>query len=151
LKRAPDSNENIVVRNEGQRPAVGPDGTLYFARELANVNGSADIEMLRAHPETAPAQAMVRIAGSRLPPLSMAMAAGSLPRRQVAGSAADGWRQHQYLGLPTAGGEMHRITDFGNESTLIARRVSWSSDGHSIYAAVGKSEADIVLLSKLVP
>ena len=46
---------------------------------------------------------------------------------------------------------MHRITDFGNESTLIARRVSWSSDGHSIYAAVGKSEADIVLLSKLVP
>src|SRR5438132_1670596 len=151
LKRAPDSNENIVVRNEGQRPAVGPDGTLYFARELANVNGSADIEMLRSNPETAPAQAMVRIAGSRLPPLSMAMQPVLSPDgKWLALLLTDGGSTNIWA-LPTAGGEMHRITDFGNESTLIARRVSWSSDGHSIYAAVGKSEADIVLLSKLVP
>jgi Tol biopolymer transport system component len=151
LKRAPDSNENIVVRNEGQRPAVGPDGTLYFARELANVNGSADIEMLRANPETAPAQAMVRIAGSRLPPLSMAMQPVLSPDgKWLALLLTDGGSTNIWA-LPTAGGEMHRITDFGNESTLIARRVSWSSDGHSIYAALGKSEADIVLLSKLVP
>jgi hypothetical protein len=29
--------------------------------------------------------------------------------------------------------------------------VSWSSDGHSIYAAVGQGEADIVLLSNMKP
>ncbi len=36
-------------------------------------------------------------------------------------------------------------------ATFITRRVSWSSDGHSIYAAVGKGEADIVLLSNVKP
>jgi Tol biopolymer transport system component len=52
---------------------------------------------------------------------------------------------------PTAGGEMRQITDFGHQATFIARRVSWSGDGKSIYAAVGKGEADIVLLSNLAP
>jgi len=46
---------------------------------------------------------------------------------------------------------MRRITDFGHQATFVTRRVSWSSDGHSIYAAVGKGEADIVLLSNLRP
>ena len=44
---------------------------------------------------------------------------------------------------------MRRITDFGHQATFIARRISWSSDAHSVYAAVGKGEADIVLLSNL--
>ena len=52
---------------------------------------------------------------------------------------------------PTNGGAMRRITDFGTQATFIARRVSWSSDGKSIYAAVGKGEADIVLVSNLAP
>jgi Tol biopolymer transport system component len=51
---------------------------------------------------------------------------------------------------PTAGGAMRQITDFGNQATFIARRISWSADGHSIYAAVGKGEADIVLLNNLL-
>jgi len=46
---------------------------------------------------------------------------------------------------------MRRITDFGRQATFITRRVSWSSDGHSIYAAVGKGEADIMLFSNLKP
>jgi Tol biopolymer transport system component len=151
LKRAPDSDQNVFVRNEGQRPAVGPDGTLYFARELANVKGSSDIELLRANPEAAPAQSMIRIAGSRLPPLTMTMQPVLSPDgKWLALLLTDGGSTNIWA-LPTAGGEMHRITDFGHEATLIARRVSWSSDGHSIYAAVGKSEADIVLLSKLAP
>jgi len=59
-------------------------------------------------------------------------------------SVTDIWAQ------PTSGGEMRRITDFRTQATFITRRVSWSSDGRSIYAAVGKGEADIVLLSNLV-
>ena len=151
LKRAPDGDHNVVVRNEGQRPAVGPDGTLYFARELANVKGSSDIEILRANPETAPAQPMVRITGSRLPPFSMAMQPVLSPDGKLLALLLMDGGSTNIWALPTAGGEMHRITDFGHEATTIARRVSWSSDGHSIYAAVGRSEADIVLLSKLVP
>jgi glucose/arabinose dehydrogenase len=46
---------------------------------------------------------------------------------------------------------MRRITDFGHQATFITRRISWSSDGRSLYAAVGKGEADIVLLSNLKP
>jgi len=49
----------------------------------------------------------------------------------------------------TDGGRMRRITDFGTQATFITRRVSWSSDGKSIYAAVGEGEADIVLLSNV--
>jgi hypothetical protein len=33
---------------------------------------------------------------------------------------------------------------------FIARRVSWSSDGRSILAAVGEGDTDIVLLEELV-
>jgi hypothetical protein len=33
----------------------------------------------------------------------------------------------------------------GRSTTFIARRVSWSSDGRSIVAAVGEGDADIVV------
>jgi hypothetical protein len=45
---------------------------------------------------------------------------------------------------------MRQATDFGDRSTLIARRVSWSPDGKYIYAAVADMDADIVLLDGLV-
>ena len=47
--------------------------------------------------------------------------------------------------LSTSTGEWRQITDFGDRPTFIARRVSWSSDGHSIVAAVGEADADIVV------
>jgi hypothetical protein len=45
--------------------------------------------------------------------------------------------------------EWRQITDFGDRTTFIARRVSWSSDGRSILAAVGDGDSDIVLLDGL--
>jgi tricorn protease-like protein len=53
--------------------------------------------------------------------------------------------------VETDNGSLRRVTDFGHQATFIARRVSWSPDGKSIYAAVGKGEADIVLLTHLTP
>jgi hypothetical protein len=49
--------------------------------------------------------------------------------------------------VATDNGSLRPVTDFGQQATFIARRVSWSSDGKSIYAGVGKGEADIVLLA----
>jgi hypothetical protein len=53
--------------------------------------------------------------------------------------------------LPTIGGPLRQITDFGQRRTFICRRVSWSSDGKFIFASLGEGDADIVLLDGLVP
>jgi len=49
--------------------------------------------------------------------------------------------------VSTADGAFRQLTDFGRRSTFIARRVSWSSDGRSIFAALGEGEGDVVLLA----
>ena len=53
-------------------------------------------------------------------------------------------------GLPTNGGPMRPLTDFGDRSVVIARRVSWSPDSKYLYAAVADTDADIVLLDGLL-
>jgi hypothetical protein len=45
---------------------------------------------------------------------------------------------------------MRQLTDFGERSVLIVRRVSWSPSGKYIYAAVADIDADIVLLDGLL-
>jgi Tol biopolymer transport system component len=150
VKASPEGTTRVAVRSDAQRPAVSADGSLYYLTELANVNGSSDLEISRAHPETGSSSRLARIPGSRLPPWMMIQPVLSPDGKWLAmtlanASVTDIWAQ------PTVGGEMRRITDFGTQATLITRRVSWSSDGRSIYAAVGRSEADIVLLSNLVP
>ena len=52
--------------------------------------------------------------------------------------------------LPTSGGPMRRLTDFGDRSVVIARRVAWSPDDNFIYAAVVDVDADIVSLDGLL-
>ena len=49
------------------------------------------------------------------------------------------------------GGTMRQITDFGQRSVAIVRRVSWSPDSKYIYAAVADTDADVVLLEGLLP
>ena len=68
----------------------------------------------------------------------------TVPRR-TAGATTNMWT------VATDNGSLRPVTDFGHQATFIARRVSWSPDGKSIYAAVGKGEADIVLLTHLRP
>jgi Tol biopolymer transport system component len=52
--------------------------------------------------------------------------------------------------LPTNGEQMRPLTDFGNRSVVIARRVSWSPDSKYLYAAVADTDADIVLFDGLL-
>ena len=53
--------------------------------------------------------------------------------------------------IPTDGGTPRLVTDFGERSVLIVRRVSWSPDSKWIYAAVADIDTDVVLLSGLIP
>lgn len=140
----------VVVRTQGQRQAVAPDGTLYYVRDLSSINGVPGLEIMAAQPENAEGHTLVRVPGNRVQPWDIMQPVISPDGRWLAlllrdGSATDVWAQ------PTAGGEMRRVTDFGPQATFIARRVSWSSDGKSIFASVGKADADIVLLKNLLP
>jgi Tol biopolymer transport system component len=108
------------------------------------------MQILVADPESGPVQKLARISGSSLSSWLLMQPVLSPDGKWLAALLTDGpttdiWAQ------PTTGGPMRRITDFGHQATFITRRVSWSSDGRSIYAAVGKGEADIVLLSNLKP
>jgi len=139
-----------LVRAEGQKPAVDAAGRLFFTMNLPERNGLSDMQILMANPEGGPVQKLALISGSRSSAWVLMQPVLSPDGKWLAvlltdGPTTDIWAQ------PTTGGPMRRITDFGRQATFITRRVSWSSDGHSIYAAVGKGEADIVLLSNLKP
>ena len=149
-KTSPEGGTHLLVRQEGQKPAVDAAGRLFFVLTLPALNGLSDMEIRTAKPEDGPAQKLARISGSRMSNWLLMQPVLSPDGKWLAGPLTDGpttdiWAQ------PTAGGPLRRITDFGGQATFITRRVSWSSDGHSIYAAVGKGEADVVLLSNLKP
>jgi hypothetical protein len=50
----------------------------------------------------------------------------------------------------TADGKLRQVTDFGQKRTFIVRRISWSSDGKFVFAAVGAGDADIVQMDGLL-
>jgi len=66
----------------------------------------------------------------------------------LAQALTDGFTTNVWA-LSTTTGEWRQLTDFGDRTTFIARRVSWSSDGRSILAAVAEGDSDIVLLEGL--
>jgi Tol biopolymer transport system component len=149
-KVSPAGGGNLPVRTQGQKPAVDAGGRLFFVQSLPALNGLSDMEILVADPENGPARSLTRISGSRLSSWLLMQPVLSPDGKWLAmlltdGPTTDIWAQ------PSTGGPVRRITDFGRQATFITRRVSWSSDGHSIYAAVGKGEADIVLMSHLKP
>jgi Tol biopolymer transport system component len=53
--------------------------------------------------------------------------------------------------LPTQGGSLRLVTDFGQHRTIIARRVSWSSDSRWIFAALAEGDSDIVFMEGVLP
>ena len=147
-KASPDGGPTRLVREQGQKPAVDAEGRLFFVMNLPAVNGLSDMQILMANPEDGSPRQLARISGSRLSNWLLMQPVLSPDGKWLAELLTDGpitniWAQ------PTAAGPMRRITDFGHQASFIARRISWSSDGHSVYAAVGKGEADIVLLSNL--
>jgi Tol biopolymer transport system component/DNA-binding winged helix-turn-helix (wHTH) protein len=144
------TTEDVRCDNAGA-PAVAADGTsLYYVKYLDVSNGSLDSEIRRASPPNGESIALARVSGTRVP-----VTPGQLvPTLSKDGSALamplmDGDTTNIWT-LSTAGGAMQPVTDFGDRSVLIARRVAWSPDRRYIYASVADVDSDIMLMDGLL-
>jgi Tol biopolymer transport system component len=144
-----------LVREEAgaREPAVSSDGrALYYCVSLRqSIFGywGASREVRRAEPEDGVARSLTQIAARRVP-ISPGMAHMMLSPddRWLSMPLVDGATTNIWL-LPTDGGPMKQITDFGTRAITIARHASWSADGRYVYAAVAEAETDIVLFEGL--
>jgi Tol biopolymer transport system component len=146
-KVRPEGGPAVTVRNDsGNRSAISPDGsTLYFVIERPAVSGGSDYEFRIASPEDAPSRLLARIPAHRIPLWQLVHPVISPDGRWLAFPLTDGVATNLWA-LPTSGGPLRQLTNFGQRPTYIARRVSWSTDGKAIFAAFGEGNADVVLL-----
>ena len=145
-----DGGPAVTVRTEPLRNVIGLYGTtLYYTFERPLVDGAPEFDIRVATPEDAPFRVLARIPASRVPIWQIVNPALSRDGKWMAQALTDGLTTNIWL-LSTATGEWRQITDFGERATFIARRVSWSSDGRSILAAVAEGNSDIVLLEGLI-
>ena len=150
LKKVPiDGGPTVTVRSERLRNAIGLHGsTLYYTVEQPLVNGTPEFEIRAATPENGSFRVLAHIPASRAPIWQIVNPILSPDGKWMAQALTDGLTTNLWV-LSTTTGEWRQIADFGDRATFIARRVSWSSDGRSIYAAVAEGDSDIVLLEGL--
>ena len=152
LMKAPiEGGDAVLVRSDNARgPALAPDGSaLYYVVPLQNLNGSLDYELRVARPENGPSTLLTRISGERVPLWQGLHPVISKDGKWLVMPLDDGLGTNIWLSS-TADGKLRRITDFGQKRTFIARRISWSSDGKWVFAAVGEGDADIVQMDGLL-
>jgi Tol biopolymer transport system component len=125
------------------------DGSTIYLSSV--VNSRWDCELQKAHPENGPLQTVsARIAGFRNPVhQAFHQFVLSPDDKWLASPLTDGGTSNIWA-LPTGGGPLRPVTDFGQRPILIVRRVSWSPDSKFIYAAVAETDADVVLLDGLL-
>ena len=109
------------------------------------MDGRPGFEIRAATPESGPSRLVARVPAAQVARWQIVNPALSPDGRWLAqpmteGATTDVWA------LSTADGRWRRLTDFRDRTTFIARRVSWSSDGRFVFAAVGDGDADVVLL-----
>jgi eukaryotic-like serine/threonine-protein kinase len=151
LKSPVDGGAAVVVRTDNARgPALAPDGsTLYYVVPLENLNGLLDYELRAARPEDGASRLLVRISGERVPIWQGLHPVISRDGKWLVLALDDGQGTNIWV-ASTADGKLRRITDFGQKRTFIARRISWSSDGKWLFAAVGEGDSDIVQMDGLL-
>ena len=144
-----DGGTPSTVTTEPLRNVIGSDGTtLFYLFERSLVDGTPEFEIRAATPENAPFRVLARIPASRVPMWQIVNPALSPDGKWLTQALTDGFTTNVWA-LSTTTAEWRQITDFGGRATFIARRVSWSSDGRSILAAVAEGDSDIVLLEGL--
>ncbi len=155
MKVAPDGGEPVVVRTENASAlALSPDGgTLYYVYDQVPQGGAygrAAYEIRMARPQDGPSRLLATLPGWRLPSWQLMHPVISPDGRWLAVLLTDGPATNVWA-VSTENGALRQLTDFGVRPAFIARRVSWSSDGRSIFAAVAEGDADVVLLDGLEP
>jgi Tol biopolymer transport system component/DNA-binding winged helix-turn-helix (wHTH) protein len=150
LKKVPaDGGPAVTVRSERLRNVIGLNGsTLYYGVDRTPVGGKPEVEIHSATPEDGPFRVLAHIPASRVPIWQIVYPVLSPDGKWMAQALTDGFTTNLWA-LSTTTGEWRQITDFGDRATFIARRVSWSFDGRSIYAAVAEGDSDIVQLEGL--
>jgi WD40-like Beta Propeller Repeat len=115
----------ITLRCDAVAPAPAPDGsTLYFVKSLSLTSGVADDEIHRARPEDGPSEVLGRVAASRAPVGRGFLGPVLSPDgKLLAMPLLDGTTGNIWA-LPTDSGPMRPLTDFGDRSVIIGRRVS---------------------------
>lgn len=140
----------VTVRTEPLRNVIGLHGvTLYYTFERPLVDGTPEFEIRAAAPDDAPFRVLARIPASRVPIWQIVNPAMSPDGKWLAQALTDGFTTNVWA-LSTTTGEWRQITEFGESPTFIARRVSWSSDGRSILAAVAEGDSDIIQIEGLI-
>jgi eukaryotic-like serine/threonine-protein kinase len=138
----------VRVRSGPVRNVAGSDGrTVYFVVDGTLADGSPGFEIHGASPEDAPSRVLARIPASRAPQWQIVNPSLSQDGTSLAMPLTDHGTTNIWT-LSTVTGQWRQITDFGARPIFIARRVSWSTDGRSILAAVGEGDADIVLFER---
>jgi len=151
MKSPVEGGAAVLVRSDNARgPAVAIDGSaLYYIVPLQNLNGLLDYELRVARPEDGPSKLLARISGKRVPIWQGLHPVISRDGKWLVAALDDGLGTNIWV-ISTADGKLRRITDFGQRRTFIARRVSWSSDGKWLFAAVGEGDSDIVQMDGLL-
>ena len=151
MKSPVEGGSAVLVRSDNARgPAVASDGSaLYYVVPLQNLNGLLDYELRVARPEDGPSKLLVRISGERIPIWQGLQPVISKDGKSLVVPLDDGLGSNIWV-VSISDGKLRRITDFGQKRTFIARRVSWSSDGKWVFAAVGEGDADIVQMDGLL-
>lgn len=150
-KVPPNGGQPVLVRDDNAIGcAVGLNSSeLYYLRPLTLVTGARDFEIRVARPETGPSQVIGRFSGSRIPiSLNYAQPYLSPDGKWLALPLIDGSTMNLWA-LPSAGGEWRKLTEFSPRNMRIVRRIGWSKDSKSIYAAVSEVDSDIVMLTGL--
>jgi Tol biopolymer transport system component len=146
------SSESIREGEGATQAAISIDGNTLFLMEpiRSNLHGflGGGAAYVRASPPDGPSETILRVPAERLPArvLSLVM---SPDGRHMATLLSDGATTNIWL-LPTGGGPMTPVTDFGDRFVTMTRSVSWSRDSQHIYAAVAETQTDVVLLDGLL-
>ena len=151
MKKIPaDGGEAVTVTEEKLRNVIGTDGgTIYYTFERPLVDGRPEFEIRALSADSAPFRVLASIPASRVPIWQIVNPALSPDGKWLAQALTDRSTTNIWA-LSTTTGEWRQITDFGQRPIFIARRVSWSSDGREIFAAVGEGDADIVRLEGIL-
>ena len=146
-----EGGQLTTVRKDQLRNLIGSDGTtVYMVVERTLVDGLPVQQIGAATPEDGPFRLLIEVSLSRVPTWQILNPTLSPDGKWIAMPLADGFSTNIWA-LSTSTGAWRQITDFGGRPTFIARRVSWSSDGRSILAAVADGDADIFRLDGLLP